>query len=214
MKRISIAAGAVLLIALAVGLTYQPAQATQILERHLKYITTQVPALPDSEFKIRGATGVAAMTAQPIDTTQWTPLWDVIQIPESARSLAADSVTAVICIVPENPFATATAGPTAAADTITVSFQVSMNGVDPVACTNATFANPWLETSSNNAVYWPITLSYAQCAANGTTPTAKQLACYRFVRFIVTGDKVGAYSAIWKIPVPDGTLEAIGRKMP
>ena len=192
---------------LAVSVLAAPTQATQILERRLNYITTQVPVLPDSAYKIRSAATVAAMTAQPIDTTVWTPIWDVIQRPESNVGLAADTVSTIFVVIPENP----SGAPTAAMDTITVTCQVSMDGVNAVAATNAGFAAPvGLEVSSNNATYFPVPLSWGY-AANGTAPTTRQLLPYRFIRFILTGDKVGAFSSIWKIPVPDGTVPTIGR---
>ena len=178
--------------------------AIQMRERNIEWIRTQVNSgvtARDTIAAIRSAGFVAAATAQPVDTTEWIPLWQDISPPNGAW-LAADSITCVLAVVSDPALATA-AGITTVADTIQVTIQASMEGANPVAVTTTQgLTATQLETSSNNAVYKVVSIGRAW-ANNGTAPTNLQLLPYRFIRFIVTGDHVGAYRAIWSTPGPD-----------
>lgn len=179
----------------------QSVAAVQMREQQLKWIRTRVPAVRDSVYIIRG-TGLQA-SAQQIDTTAWIPLWDDMQVnPGQNTEAVADTFPCVIAIISESAIATA-AGVTVAADTIQAITQVSMNGADAVAVTSTMgLTASQLETSSNNSVYRIVTIGRTW-AAGGTAPTNLQLLPYRHIRFIVTGDHAGVYSAYWKYPGSD-----------
>ena len=180
------------------------AHAVQMRELQVPWQRAGYPASNDSSValgRIRSTTFVAAATAQPIDTTAWIPLWEDIAAPNGVWT-AADSVTCIFSVIPDNATASAL-GITTTADTIQVSVQASMDATNPVAVTSTqglTFQQ--LETSSNNAVYKVVSVGRAW-ANDGTAPTNLQLLPYRYVRFIVTGDHVGVWQAWWKYPGPD-----------
>jgi len=175
------------------------ADAVQMRERAVQWTKVKDWSPRDSAYVLRG-TGLFN-SAQQIDTTEWIPLWDEISPPNGAW-LAADSITAVFSVTSEPSIGTAT-GVAIAADTIQVAIQASMEGVNPVAVTTSmglTFQQ--LETSSNNAVYRVVSIGRAW-AADGTAPTTLQLLPYRFIRFLVTGDHQGPYTAHWQYPGTD-----------
>jgi len=197
----------VLCLAALVGVLVQSAAAIQMREIDVRWSRAGYPASNDSSValvRVRSTTFVAAATAQPIDTTEWIPLWeDIAWSDQRLVSAATDSITALFDVVPDAGISSAL-GITVAADTIVTSIQASMDGVNPVAVT-ATFAGPHLETSSNNAVYKTISIG-RQFADNGTAPSNLKLLPYRYIRFIVSGDHVGAYRAHWRYPGPDKYL--------
>jgi len=200
MKRISIAAGVMLLIAFAAtAVSYlipHDVGAAQFREYRCKWIRTQVPALNDSDMICRDGSNVAS--AQHIDTTGWIPLWDGMEVGPGrpAAVVLADTIQTYFDLY---PVSTVTNAVTTAFDTATVTIQASIDAANPVAVTK-TFSNPMIETSSNNGVYQPVVLGFQSPAANGTAPTNLQLGPYRFVRFIVAGGWAGCYQAVWRYP--------------
>lgn len=204
MKRLLAALGCVAFVILAVWAT-EP-NASVIRERQLRWITTQVPAVPDSDVRSRSAAVVAAATAQPSDTTAWFPLWEGLQT-GLVTSGPIDSSGVAVVFYPATSLGIATT-----LDTVTIAMQVSTDGLTPVAVTK-TFGAPWIETSSNNSVYMRLAIG-RDAAANGTAPTNLQLAPYRMARFIVTGDESGQYQIVWRYISPDNFVPGDGRRNP
>lgn len=193
MKRLFVALGLVVIAGVMLVAWSHDTDATMLRERRVKWIKTQVPALPDSDIKIRA--GTAVNSAQPVDTTAAIPIWDGMEIVPQEDAVV-DTFPCVITISPLPSVSTCTA------DTIQIAAQVSIDGTKWVAMTHTQgLTSSQLETSSNDAVYRIITIGRSW-AAGGTAPTNVQLQPYRFIRFIVTGDHSGAFEAIWTYPGP------------
>jgi len=211
MKRLLAALGCVAFIGIFSFLSApHDANAVVMREQKLRWITTQVPALPDSDVRSRSAAAVAAATAQPSDTTQWFPIWEGLDVTHNGTTAVLDTSASVgfFVLYPSTALGIATT-----MDTVSVVMQVSTDGLTPVAVTK-TFNAPWLETSSNNSVYLRVTIGGREAAANGTAPTNNQLGPYRMARFIITGDESGQYQSVWRYMSPDNYVPGDGRKNP